>query len=1154
MAFETNNPQLNFLMKRARRKNAVKNALKQEAIEVDTISEQRESESDQESDKLDIGGVSSASGIGVEPVGVSRSIEKAQEDINIASAMPGVGSQQTAGQIAFGMEKASGERSFMETDPVGAAITGYYDSALAQTAVNLAPAVAAYTGNIEAARALGSVSNILGSPTTSLITGVVGPSMQDPYGQNVAMGSGMLNTVASSVMSTHYEVADKMAQGIPGYNQGYYQGNLVSIEPGIFGGRVMTGVTVPSGSISDFEEAIKQAELQEDEDAISGYMQGNPAAMMQAGITADDYGSATQAAQAGIGYSSYDAFGNPTGAAPAGSQYSATGTFSTDDNNDSNDDNYGGYTDDDFSGFSDGGKIGMQMGGDPAQQQTPTGEMGFVGGPPDQFTKQQTIADDIPKTVPEGAFVINAPAVEFAGKEDIKQMLVEAYEIVAQADTDAGIDRTAKAAKIPSKEQVDIMISRGEVIVPPEIAKVIGYDRLEKINNRGKREVARRQEESQKQEKPQARQASDGGFIGMQEGGNTQYVPKTVPKGTYYTKEERDKADSVLGKTLVPYSEREKGVYRIESELEKSRPTKFSSFSSIREMLQNNPITPFNKGETETYSDSPLPPKPMTEEYKSGVKFGDTETGFQYLNQTGDNLGRQGRGFNDLLLAGLRDRRTLTDFVKLSDYGGVGTRGGAAGIYFPYFNKIAVARKNLQMAGIGTPGLTGDTEVHELMHKGADLLEQDPNFDWNVYAFGNKSFGKVNKLERGRAEHRYIQAVVNTAFIKNEIQDKTQNERYYVGQANKYLDYLLAEIEEDKKQGYSIFDEEDIADAKRRIAQREDKLETAKKTVMLAEITRVYNAYFNDEDRKRFNDAFIQYNKDETAKEQGILFGGKFENYENGIEDFIEIKKKGKPNKAFFSSQVTTADFDTDRIHNNFSLQDVTDLFELSNYIMINNEDTKAFLSQIERVAPKSTRNLDEMYVSPGQIDREPMAEGGISSGFIDYDALKRNYGTTNIDQIIQKKVGGVFGVREQGEKAQEIAYDFARENEFMDDDKSEDTLRHILGGGFMADEKLGFAVYNLKENPYVNMIYGGLKGFITQGNAKGFTLPTGEAQQEAEIDLNNNEFGKALRQKYPNEKEFVQQAKKYLLDMRAGKEVKPVSGFRPMMSLGTIQ
>jgi hypothetical protein len=176
-------------------------------------------------------------------------------------------------------------------------------------------------------------------------------------------------------------------------------------------------------------------------------------------------------------------------------------------------------------GFSTayGGKIGMQMGGDPAQQQqAPTGEMGFVGGPPDQFTEQQTIADDIPKTVPEGAFVINAPAVEFAGKEDVKQMLIQAYEIIAQSDIDSGLDKSPRATTIPSKEQVDIMISRGEVIVPPEVAKVIGYDRLEKINNRGKKEVARRQEESQKEEKPQAKTVAEGGFINMQAGGNTE--------------------------------------------------------------------------------------------------------------------------------------------------------------------------------------------------------------------------------------------------------------------------------------------------------------------------------------------------------------------------------------------------------------------------------------------------------------------------------------------------------------------------------------------------------------------------------------------------------------------------------------------------------
>ena len=157
-------------------------------------------------------------------------------------------------------------------------------------------------------------------------------------------------------------------------------------------------------------------------------------------------------------------------------------------------------------GFSTryGGQIGqgMQAGG-PA---------GFIGGPPEKFSDQTTIADDIPLEVPEGAFVINAPAVEYAGSEDISKMLTEAYEKAGQ-----GVDKSGRATTIPSREQVDIMISRGEVVVPPNIAKIIGYDRLEKINNRGKREVARRQKQGDR-EKPQARQANEGGFINKAKG------------------------------------------------------------------------------------------------------------------------------------------------------------------------------------------------------------------------------------------------------------------------------------------------------------------------------------------------------------------------------------------------------------------------------------------------------------------------------------------------------------------------------------------------------------------------------------------------------------------------------------------------------------
>ena len=451
------NPELNNMFKRIRNRRRLAEALEENNIDVETTAEKEEAEGSGKTEfEEQLGGL----GIDAQTVGVSQSIQDASEMMDVA----GVGAGQTAGQVARDIAKEN--RSF--ADPFAEAITSLGGREGLAAKAGLATYGSLLAGQTELAKGLYTGTQMLAGPA-GMALNVIGPTELDPYGQPVAMGSGAFGKVSSKVMDIHYNVADKMAQGIAGYDQGYINNQLVSVSPGFFGGQVLTG-NIPVGmTAGDFTDLMEQAAEVEDEDAISGYAQGNPAAMMEAGITVSDYDSPTQAAQAGIGYSSYDAFGNPTGAAPAGSQYSYTGTFSTDDS--------GGPDPSDPSstdmgyGFNDGGKIGMQMGGDPAQQQTPTGEMGFVGGPPDQFTEKQTIADDIPKTVPEGAFVINAPAVEFAGKEDIKQMLVKAYEIVAQADIDAGVDKSPRAAKIPSKEQVDIMISRGEVIVPQKLQR-----------------------------------------------------------------------------------------------------------------------------------------------------------------------------------------------------------------------------------------------------------------------------------------------------------------------------------------------------------------------------------------------------------------------------------------------------------------------------------------------------------------------------------------------------------------------------------------------------------------------------------------------------------------------------------------------------------
>ena len=167
----------------------------------------------------------------------------------------------------------------------------------------------------------------------------------------------------------------------------------------------------------------------------------------------------------------------------------------------------GGFTEGGaFSGLAAGGTVGMAAGGAMAAGMG----SGFVDRPPSQVPEGQTVADDVETQMPEGAFVINAAAVEFAGEEDIKKMLNDAQkEAVRRGIT---IDNSKNSAKL-----IDVAISRGEVTVAPYLAKIIGYDRLNKINNRGKPETKERLQE-----------AAQGGMLGMAEGGGAS--PTRRPK------------------------------------------------------------------------------------------------------------------------------------------------------------------------------------------------------------------------------------------------------------------------------------------------------------------------------------------------------------------------------------------------------------------------------------------------------------------------------------------------------------------------------------------------------------------------------------------------------------------------------------------------
>lgn len=182
--------------------------------------------------------------------------------------------------------------------------------------------------------------------------------------------------------------------------------------------------------------------------------------------------------------------------------YGGGGYESTDQSPSSGIGDYGGYG----SGMmaaKTGGFItrkGMQEGGVPPEQ-VPAGEApvaaeaGFVGTEPENVADGETVKDDVPVEVPEGTFVLNAAAVEFMGSADVKKMILEAMKEAEKQ----GIDIKQENAKIPKEDLVSLVVSKGEVIIPPQLAEIIGYDRLNKINNRGKAEVERRSKEAEQQ-------------------------------------------------------------------------------------------------------------------------------------------------------------------------------------------------------------------------------------------------------------------------------------------------------------------------------------------------------------------------------------------------------------------------------------------------------------------------------------------------------------------------------------------------------------------------------------------------------------------------------------------------------------------------------
>jgi len=143
------------------------------------------------------------------------------------------------------------------------------------------------------------------------------------------------------------------------------------------------------------------------------------------------------------------------------------------------------------------------MGTPPAGVQA--AQSGFVDAPPSQVSEAAKVADNRPDSVPEGTYVLNAAAVEFAGEQDIRKMIMDAQkEAVRRGLSTQDFERHS--------DLVDIAVSSGEVKIAPHLVKIIGEDRLEKINKRGIRKTEQRIAENGQQPVQEAA-AARGGMI-----------------------------------------------------------------------------------------------------------------------------------------------------------------------------------------------------------------------------------------------------------------------------------------------------------------------------------------------------------------------------------------------------------------------------------------------------------------------------------------------------------------------------------------------------------------------------------------------------------------------------------------------------------------
>ncbi len=137
-----------------------------------------------------------------------------------------------------------------------------------------------------------------------------------------------------------------------------------------------------------------------------------------------------------------------------------------------------------------------------------------VAGPIMQEGASETgVADDVPMDAEEGAYVVNAAAIERVGVRDFEERILKPN---IESLRKKGIEISLEQLKSPAAQvegDTDVAVSNGEYYLPAILVAEIGLDLLEKINKRGEQETEERiaEEEAPVDPMQQQVQALKGG-------------------------------------------------------------------------------------------------------------------------------------------------------------------------------------------------------------------------------------------------------------------------------------------------------------------------------------------------------------------------------------------------------------------------------------------------------------------------------------------------------------------------------------------------------------------------------------------------------------------------------------------------------------------